>query len=84
MSHSMENRKQYSDERFVLVRKDMEEYYDQLCFVSKRKAADYEEDKQDLVVEGFYEKIPNGQGPRHGFLFGVANFKIWAVVGLCI
>ncbi|XP_066916365.1 uncharacterized protein [Clytia hemisphaerica] len=57
MSRTLENHKQYVDENFVLIRKNVRQCYKTLDFVSKREGTEYEEDQFDLVVEGLYERL---------------------------
>ena len=58
MSRSMENRKQYVNQKFVLIRKDMKRCHNILnFFVLKPEEANFEEDKCDVVMKGFYERL---------------------------
>ncbi|XP_066916404.1 fibrinogen- and Ig-binding protein-like [Clytia hemisphaerica] len=59
MSRSMENRKQYVNQKFVLIRKDVKQYHKYLCFGSKTKDSKYNEEDFDLTVEGLEKRLPN-------------------------
>ena len=57
MSLSMENRKQYLNEKFVLIRKEMTKYYKSLWFGSIE--GQYYEEESEVTVKGFHEKLPS-------------------------
>ncbi|XP_066916402.1 uncharacterized protein [Clytia hemisphaerica] len=62
MSRSMENRKQYVDQKFVLIRKGVKRYRKELFFGPKAKGVQYNEKDFDLIVEGLEKKLPkNGK-----------------------
>ena len=59
MSRSMENRKQYANEKFVLIRKEMKKYYMILSFVAKQRGSnEHTEEEHELMVEELYERLP--------------------------
>ena len=50
---------QYFNEKFVFIRKDVKEFRTILRFVSKRREVKSLENAWDLVVEGFYARLPH-------------------------
>ena len=56
MSRSMENRKQYVNDKFVVIRKEVKQYFRCLFFISKRVGAEHDESSHHLMVDGLHEK----------------------------
>ena len=61
LSKSMVDRKQYVNEKFVLIRKDVKQYDDWLLFISKRKGHQWNEGMSHIVVEGLYERLKDAK-----------------------
>ncbi|XP_066916406.1 putative autophagy-related protein 11 [Clytia hemisphaerica] len=60
MSGLMENRKQYANQKFVLIRKDVKRLYRrELFFGPKAKDVKHNEEDCDLIVEGLEKRLPN-------------------------
>ncbi|XP_066916405.1 centrosomal protein of 83 kDa-like [Clytia hemisphaerica] len=57
MSRLMNNRKQYVNQKFVLIRKDVKRYHGNLCFISKTKDVKHNEEDNDLIVEGLEKSL---------------------------
>ena len=55
LSNSMENHRQYSNDKFVLIRKEIKKYSEYLSLILER--GKLTEETYDLVVEGLNEKI---------------------------
>ena len=59
MSSSMENQKQYVNEKFLLIRKDVTKIYMLLSFWAKPNGSITETEHDSiLTVEGLYERLP--------------------------
>ncbi|XP_066913252.1 uncharacterized protein PF3D7_1120000-like [Clytia hemisphaerica] len=59
MSRLMKNRKQYVNQKFVLIRKDVKHYSEILLFVCKPEGIAKKEYDHCLIVEGLFNKLPN-------------------------